>query len=67
MTPSKSSPNGNPISYVHLSATIRKDTSERLDEYCTAIHHGKPVRIPRSHVIEDAIRKKLGMVAIVRE
>jgi len=52
--------------YVHITGTIQKDTDDALEKFRTVNHRGTTVQIPKSHVIDDALRSYLKLPKIKR-
>jgi hypothetical protein len=54
-------------SSVHLTATIHKTTDDALEKHCQLEHGGRRFKIPKSQVVDDALRKYLGLEPINRK
>lgn len=52
---------------VHLTATIMKSTDEELEKHCQIEHGGRQFKIPKSQVVDDALREFLGLEPINRK
>lgn len=52
--------------YIHITGTILKETDEALEKFRTVEHQGRTIQIPKSHVIDDALRKYLKLPEIKR-